>query len=326
MHFFRSTVLIGASVLALSAATAHSQTTDSYPNKPIKIVVPYSPGGFTDILARLMSQKLSEKLSQPVVVENKPGASTIIGAESVARAKPDGYTLLMAVTTTLSTNPHLFSKLPYQVSDFKPVALAGLTPFVLVANPSVPANNVGELIDLAKKEPGKLSAATLGNGSSTHLVLSMLRGATGVDILDVPYKGSSPAMSDLVAGHVDLFFDAITTSLPHIQAGRLKAIAMTSEKRSEAAPSIPTFAEAGTPEMLAYSWYGLLAPAGTPDAITDKLNMAINEALASEEIKEKFRTEGAEAHMISAKAFGELIEAHSKTWGAVIKSLNIRLD
>ena len=326
MNFFPSAVLIGASVLAFTVTTAHSQTAEHYPDKPIKIVVPYSPGGFTDILARLLSQKLSEKLSQPVVVENKPGASTIIGAETVARARPDGYTLLMAVTTTLSTNPHLFSKLPYKVSDFKPVALTGLTPFVLVANPAVPANNVRELIDLAKKEPGKLSAATLGNGSSTHLVLSMLRGATGADILDVPYKGSSPAMSDLVAGHVDLFFDAITTSLPHIQAGRLKAIAMTSEKRSQAAPSIPTFAEAGTPNMLAYSWYGLLAPAGTPDAITDKLNAAVNEALASEEIRKKFLTEGAEARMISATAFGDLIAAHSKTWGAVIKSLGIRLD
>lgn len=326
MILFRRTLLIGAALLAYGTATAHAQAADSYPDRPIKIVVPYAPGGFTDILARQMSQQLSEKLKQPVVVENKPGAGTIIGAEAVARARPDGYTLLMAVTTTLSTNPHLFSKLPYKVSDFKPVALTGLTPFVLVANPSVPADNVSELIELVKKEPGKLSAATLGNGSSTHLVLSMLRGATGADILDVPYKGASPALSDLVAGHVDVFFDAITTSLPHIQAGRLKPIAMTSEKRSEAAPSIPTFREEGTPEMLAYSWYGLLAPAGTPDAITNKLNKAINEALALPGIQQKFRTEGAESRPMSAQAFGELIEEHSRTWGKVIKSLNIRLD
>ncbi|ETF04418.1 ABC transporter substrate-binding protein [Advenella kashmirensis W13003] len=326
MTLFRRTALIGASLLAFGASTAHAQEADTYPNKPIKIVVPYSPGGFTDILARQMSQQLSQKLSQPVVVENKPGAGTIIGAETVARAKPDGYTLLMAVTTTLSSNPHLFSKLPYKVSDFKPIALTGLTPFVLVANPSVPANNVRELIELARKEPGKLSGATLGNGSSTHLVLSMLRGATGADILDVPYKGASPASTDLVAGHVDLFFDAITTSLPHIKEGRLKAIAMTSEKRSEAAPSIPTFREEGVPEMLAYSWYGLLAPAGTPDAITEKLNKVVNEALASPEIQEKFRTEGAESRPMSAKAFGDLIEEHSQIWGKVIKSLNIRLD
>jgi len=326
MTFFERTMLIGATIFALGTGTSHVQAADSYPDRPIKIVVPYSPGGFTDILARQMSKQLSDKFSQPVVVENKPGAGTIIGAEAVARAKPDGYTLLMAVTTTLSSNPHLFSKLPYKISDFKPVALTGLTPFVLVANPSVPANNVRELIELAKKEPGKLSAATLGNGSSTHLVLSMLRGATGAEILDVPYKGASPALSDLVAGHVDLFFDAITTSLPHIQAGRLKPIAITSEKRSEAAPSIPTFREEGTPEMLAYSWYGLLAPAGTSDAITEKLNKAVNEALASPEIQEKFRTEGAESHPMSAKAFGELIEEHSRTWGKVIKDLNIQLD
>ncbi|GAA4416111.1 MFS transporter [Advenella faeciporci] len=326
MKLFRSTILFATSILALAVTPLHAQTTSNYPDKPIKIVVPYAPGGFTDILARLLSQKLSDQLKQPVIVENKPGASTIIGAESVARAKPDGYTLLMAVTTTLSSNPHLFSKLPYKLADFKPVALAGLTPFVLVANPSVPANNVQELVSYAQTHPGKLSTATLGNGSSTHLVLSMFRSATDVNIIDVPYRGASLALSDLVAGHVDLFFDALSTSLPHLQAGRLKAIALASEERQETAPSVPTFHESGTPEMLAYSWYGLLAPAGTPDHIVEILNKTVNEALASPEIQERFRAEGAEARMISSQAFGELIEAHSKTWGDIITALNIKLD
>lgn len=326
MNFFRNTVLFVSTILTLATPPVHAQATSHYPEKPIKIVVPYAPGGFTDNLARLISQKLSEKLSQPVIVENKPGASTIIGAESVARSKPDGYTLLMAVTTTLSSNPHLFSKLPYKVSDFKPVALAGLTPFVLVANPSVPANNVQDLISYAKANPGKLTTATLGNGSSTHLVLSMFRSVANADLIDIPYKGASLALSDVMAGHVDLYFDALSTSLPHINAGRLKAIALASEERQETAASIPTFRESGIPEMLAYSWYGLLAPAGTPDHIIETLNLAVNEALASPEIIKKFQSEGAEARLISALAFGELIENHSKTWGDIITSLNIKLD
>ncbi len=330
MTLSRRTVLAAASILALSATTvttaARAQTASSYPDKPIRIVVPYAPGGYTDILARRISQILAEKLGQPVVVENKPGASTMIGAESVARAAPDGYTLIMAVTTTLSTNPHLFSKLPYKPSDFKPVALAGLTPFVLIANPKVPANDVQELIKLAEADPGKLTSATLGNGSSTHLVLAMLRAATGVNILDVPYKGSALVLTDILAGHVDMYFDALSTSLPHIKSGRIKAIAVTSENRSEAAPSVPTFREAGTPEVVAYIWTGLLAPAGTPDSIVDKLNSVVGEALSTPEVKAKYLEEGTEAPTMSPKEFGDIIDRHSKTWGEIIAPLNIRLD
>lgn len=232
----------------------------------------------------------------------------------------------MAVTTTLSSNPHLFSKLPYKVTDFEPVSLAGLTPFVLVANPSVPADNVQDLIAYAKANPGKLTTATLGNGSSTHLVLSMFRSAAGTELIDVPYKGASLALSDLVAGHVDLFFDALSTSLPHLNSGRLKAIALASEVRQETATAIPTFRESGLPEMQAYSWYGLLAPAGTPEPIIEILNQAVNNALASPDVVERFKSEGAEARIMTASAFGELIEEHSKTWGDIISDLNIKLD
>jgi tripartite-type tricarboxylate transporter receptor subunit TctC len=316
--------------LALGAALAFpavAQTAPaSWPSRPIRIVVPYAPGGFTDVLARLVSPKLSDKLGQPVIVENKPGASTALGAAEVAKAAPDGHTLLMGVTTTLSTNPFLFKKLPYKPADFKPVALTGLTPFVLVAPPSLPASNASELVALAKSKPGALNAATLGPGSSTHLVLAMLRAATGVKIADVPYKGSGPAMTDLLGGQVDLYFDAIPTSLPHIAAGKLKAIAVTSDTRSAAAPSIPTFRESGVPDMVAYSWYGLLAPAGTPDAIVESLNAAVNEALRSPAVQERLAAEGAVAPATSPREFAELIDTHTKTWGRIIAPLHIELD
>ena len=314
--------------LAAAAVPAGAQGASAvvYPSGPVRIVVPYAPGGFTDIVARLVGQKLAERLGQPVVVENRPGASTILGAEAVARAAPDGHTLLMGVTTTLSTNPFLFRKLPYKPADFRPVALTGMTPFVLVAHPRVAADTARELVELAKARPGKLSAATLGPGSSTHLVLAMLRAATGADIADVPYKGSAPAVTDLLAGHVDLYFDAVPTSLPHIRSSRLKAIAITSEARSAAAPAVPTFREAGVPDMVAYSWYGLLAPAGTPDAVVDRLNAAVNEAMRSPAIEEKLAAEGAVAATLSPREFGELIEKHSRTWARIIAPLNLQLD
>ncbi len=305
---------------------AHAQDAAHFPSKPVRIIVPYAPGGFTDIVARLVAQQLTPKLGQPVVVENKPGASTILGAEMVAKSPPDGHTLLMAVTTTLSTNPYMFRKLPYKTSDFVPVALAGLTPFILVAHPSVPANTVPELVALAKAKPGTLNMATLGVGASTQLVSEMLRSAAGVDIKDVPYKGSGPASTDLLAGHVQLYFDAIPTSMPRIRSGNLKGIAVTADKRSAAAPSIPTFAEAGLPQMVAYSWYGLVAPAGTPPAVVQRLNRLTNEVLQMPEVRSKLDENGGSAPQISAQEFGALIESHSKVWEKIIKPLNIQLD
>ena len=320
-----SLILAAAGTLAFASPLVHAQGAGSYPTKPIRIVVPYAAGGFTDIVARLVGQKMSERLGQPVVVDNKPGASTIIGAEAVARAAPDGYTLLMGVTTTLSTNPLLFKKLSYKASDFKPVALAGLTPFVLVANPSVPGS-VREVVDAAKAKPGEMNVATLGIGSSTHLVLAMLRAAAGVDLKDIPYKGSAPAMSDLLAGHVHLYFDAVPTSMPYIRSGQLKGIAITSEERSPAAPSLPTFRESGVPDMVAYSWYGLLAPAGTPDAIVAHLNKAVNEALETPEVKARLAADGGVAPTLSPRQFGDLIDKHTQVWAKIITPLNIQLD
>ncbi len=306
-----------------ATSTARANT---YPSKPIRIIVPYAAGGFTDIVSRLVAQKMSIKLGQPVVVENKAGGSTIIGAETVAKSAPDGYTLLMAVTTTISTNPFLFKKLPYKPSDFVPVALTGLTPFVLSAHPSVPANTLAELLALEKANPGTLNLATLGTGSSTHLVGEMFNSLAGVKLNMIPYKGAGPALNDLMAGHVQLFFDGIATSAPMFRAGKLKGIAITGDSRSQAAPQVPTFAESGLPEMQAASWYGLLAPARTPQAIIDLLNQATNEALQSPDVRARVAQDGASAPILSPQQFGDLIDKHTRTWERIIKPLNISLD
>lgn len=308
------------------AAAALPSLARAYPDRPVRIVVPYAVGGFTDILARIIATRLGEKLGQPVVVENKPGASTMLGADQVAKATPDGHTLLMATTSTLSTNPLLFRKMPFKVADFTPVALAGLTPFVLVAHPSVPASDVKSLVALARAHPGKYNLAMLGTGSSTHLVDEMFRASGRVDIPDVPYKGSGPASADLLAGHVQLSFDAISTALPRIRAGQLKGIGVTSEARLPLAPDLPTFKESGLPQMLAYSWYGLLAPAGTPPAIVDQINRVVNEVLKSHDVNAQLEASGANAPLLNARQFGELIDEHTRVWARVIKPLNIQLD
>jgi tripartite-type tricarboxylate transporter receptor subunit TctC len=313
-------------VMLLSVLFMQDAAAQAYPSKPIRIIVPYAPGGFTDIVARLVARQMTERLGQPVVVENRAGASTIIGAEYVARAAPDGYTLLMAVTTTLSTNPHLFKKLPYKASDFEPIALAGMTPFVMSAHPSVPANNLKELIELDKARPGTLNVATLGAGGSSQLVGAMFSAVTGIKMTEVNYKGAGPALADVVAGHVQFFFDGIATSAPLYRTGQLKGIGITSDTRSPAYPSLPTFVEQGLPNMKAYSWYGLLAPAGTPAPVITLLNSAMNEALQVPDVKARIAADGAQAPIMSPREFGKLIEEHTKVWGNIIKPLNIQLD
>lgn len=310
----------------VAAAAFHGAASAAWPERPVRIVVPYAPGGFTDIVSRIVSTKLSEKLGKPVVVENKPGASTMLGAEVVAHAPADGHTLLMATTSTLSTNPQMFRKMPYKVADFRPVALIGLTPFVLVAHPSVPAGNAAELIAYARANPGKLNFAMLGPGSSTHLVDEMLRSKARVDIRDVSYKGSGPASGDLMAGHVQLNFDAVSTAIPRVRGGQLKGLGITSDKRSPLLPDVPTFRESGLPDMIAYSWYGLVAPAGTPQAVVEQINRTVNEVLGTPEVREQLEANGATAPALDPKQFAELIDEHTRTWERVIEPLNLQLD
>jgi tripartite-type tricarboxylate transporter receptor subunit TctC len=315
-------------LLPLAAATAlvHGTASAGWPERPVRIVVPYAPGGFTDVVARLVGTKLAEKLAQPVIVENKPGASTMLGAEAVTHAPPDGYTLLMATTSTISTNPLMFRKLTYKAADFTPVALTGLTPFVLVAHPSVPTKDAAGLVTYARANPGKLNFAMLGPGSSTHLVDEMLRSAARIDIRDVPYKGSGPASTDLLAGHVQLNFDAVSTAIPRIRGGQLKGLGITSDTRSPLLPDVPTFKESGLPSMVAYSWYGLMAPAGTPRPVVEQLNRAVNEVLKMPEVMAQLAANGASAPALDAKQFGDLIEEHTRTWERIVRPLNLQLE
>ncbi len=312
-------------MLAVSAV-APGIAQAAWPDKPLRVVVPYAAGGFTDILARMLATGMAEKLGQAVIVDKRPGASTMLGADAVAKSPADGHTLLMATTSTLSTNPLMFRKMPFKVSDFRPVALTGLTPFVLVAHPSVPAQDAAELVAHARKNPGKLNFAMLGSGSSTHLMDEMFRRMAGVDIPDVPYKGAGPASNDLLAGHIQLNFDAVATAIPRIQGGKLKALGISSDTRSPLLPSVPTFKESGLPEMVAYSWYGLLAPAGTPAAVVDRLNAVVNQLLNSAEIKERLLANGATAPQLSAAQFGTLIDDHTRHWERIVKPMNLQLD
>jgi tripartite-type tricarboxylate transporter receptor subunit TctC len=312
--------------LAAAAAIVHATPAAAWPERPIRIVVPYAAGGFTDIVARLVGTRLAEKLAQPVIVENKPGASTMLGAEAVAHAPPDGYTLLMATTSTISTNPLLFRKMTYKATDFTPVALTGLTPFVLVAHPSVPVKDATGLVAYARANPGKLNFAMLGPGSSTHLVDEMLRSAARIDIRDVPYKGSGPASTDLLAGHVELNFDAVSTALARIRSGQLKGLGITSDTRSPLLPDVPTFKESGLPQVVAYSWYGLMAPAGTPRPVVEQLNRAVNEVLKLPEVKAQLEANGASAPVLDTKQFADLIDEHTRVWERIVKPLNLQLD
>jgi len=312
-------------LLALCAPAAVLAQAPSWPTKPIKLIVPYPPGGLTDVLARLMSQKASEQLGQSIVVENRPGASTIVGAEVVARSAPDGYTFLMAAATTLTTNPLLFKKLPYKPADFTPVALVGTVPFALVAHPSVPANNLTEFIAYAKANPGQLTFSTVGQGASSHLVGEMFKASTKTNLRDIPYKGSAPALTAVLSGEVNTTFDGITNYLPHTRSGKLKVLAVFSEQRLAVAESAPTMVESGYPDAVAYSWFGVVAPAGTPDAIVNRMNQAINASLQAPELSEKLRNDVLSAPILSPQGYGDFMRKQAQIWEKVITPLKLEL-
>ncbi len=313
--------------LSLAAVVAPlAQAADPWPTKPIKLVVPYTPGGLTDVLARLIAQKAGTHLGQPVVVENKPGASTIIGAEYVAKSAPDGYTLLMPGTTTLTTNPLLLKKLPYKASDFAPVALVGVVPYIAVAHPSVPASNVQELVAYAKANPGKLTYSTSGQGTSSHLVGELFAAATGAKLTDIPYKGTAPALTAVLSGEVSMTFDGVTLYIPHVKAGKLKAIALTGERRLPALDSVPTLVESGYKDAVATAWFGIAAPAATPRPVIQRLNEAVQRAMAEPDVVAKLRELNAYVEPRSAEAFGELLQREAALWGRIIAPLNLKTD
>src|SRR5690349_16193537 len=260
----------------------------TYPAKPVTWIVPFPPGGGTDISARTVAAKLTEKWKQSVVIENRAGAAGIIGADAVAKARPDGYTLLIVNVGITSINPDLYPKLPYNPDTaFTPISLLCELPFVLMASPSLPANTVKELVAYAKANPGKVTFASSGQGGSPHLTAEIFQIASGTRLTHVPYKGGGPAMTDLMAGHVDLLFASVLEGSGHIKAGKLKGLAVTHAKRSPALPDVPTLAEAGVKDAESGSWIALLAPAGTPQAIVDKVGADIKEAVAAPEVREK---------------------------------------
>ncbi len=311
----------------LFAAFAVGASAQTYPTKPIRIVVPFPAGGTTDVLARAAAQKLTEALGQAAVVDNRPGAGGNIGAELVAKSPPDGYTLLMGTVGTHAINPSLYPKMPYDhVRDFVPIILVAGVPNVLVINPSLPVNSVQELIAYTKANPGKLNFASSGNGTSIHLSAELFKTMAGVQMAHIPYKGSAPALQDLVGGQVQLMFDNLPSALALIKAGRLKALAVTSKERAAVLPDVPTIAESGLPGFEASSWFGLLAPAGTPQPVIAKLNAEIAKWLATPEAKEKLLAQGAIVAGGTPEDFARHIAAETGKWQKVVKESGAKID
>jgi tripartite-type tricarboxylate transporter receptor subunit TctC len=316
-----------AAVAAMALAAPAGAADDDYPNHPVKIIVPFAPGGSTDVVARILADKLATELKQNFIVDNRAGASGNIGADVVAKAPADGYTLLMGTTGVLSINGHLFKPLAFDpAKDFAPVSYTSLITNVLVVNPDVPARTVPELIRLAKGRPGSLTFASSGAGSSTHLSGELFKALTGVDILHVPYRGSSQALIDVMAGQVTMLFDNAPSSLPYVQQGKLRALAVTSTRRLPNLPDIPTLEETGVSGYESLSWSGIVAPAGTPRAIVTKLNAAIERILKTEDVRRRFADMGVEPVGGTPEDFAAHIRAESEKWGKLIRSANITVS
>jgi len=310
----------------LLAAVATSAFAQGYPSKPAKVIVPYPPGGPTDIVARVVSQKLSDQMGQQFIVENRPGAGGNIGAEAVAKGPADGYTLLVA-TTAHAINPSLFKSLGYNLTkDFAPVSQLTSGPLVIVAHPSLPAKNVQDLIALGKAKPGTLNYASSGNGQSTHLSAELFATMSGIKMNHIPYKGSAPALTDVMGGQASLMFDTMLSAMPHVKNGKLKAIAVTSAARSPAAPDVPTVAESGLPGYEAIAWNGLLVPAGTPTDVVAKLNAELKKALDAPEVKDRFSAQGFGAAWNTREAFAKFIQSELDKWAKVVKVSGATLD
>jgi tripartite-type tricarboxylate transporter receptor subunit TctC len=315
-----------AGALTLAAPQAQAQG-PSYPKQPITLVVPFVAGGPTDGMARVLAQKLGERLGQQVIVDNKGGAGGNIAAEFVAKAPADGYTLFFGTTGTMAINPSLYAKLRYDpLKDFAPVSLMATTMNVLVVNPQVPARNLAELIKLAKAKPGELTFGSAGNGSSNHLSGELLRSTAGIQINHIPYKGSAPALVDLLGGRLTMMFDTIAQETQNISGGKVRALAVTGPKRSPLLPDVPTAQEAGLKDFDVTIWYGVLAPAATPAPVVDRLNREIVAIMSTDDMKQLMQSEGAEAHPTSPAEFAALIRRDLAKWAPVVKGSGARID
>jgi tripartite-type tricarboxylate transporter receptor subunit TctC len=322
--------LLVAVVTLSGAAGAQPTSTGSgqaYPSKPIRFVVPYPAGGPLDTVARLLGQKVAESAGQPVVIDNKPGAGGNIGADSVAKSAPDGYTILMGAVATHAINPTLYASMPYDaIRDFAPVTQVASTPNVLVVNPSVPAASVRDFIAYAKANPGKLNFGSGSTGSAGHLAGELFKTMAGVDMTHVPYKGAAPAMNDLIGGQIQLMFDNLASSLAQVRAGRIKALAVTTSKRSALAPELPTIAESGLPGFDISTWFGIFVPANTPREAVDRLHAEFTRALAAPDVREKMLNLGAEPVGSRPEEFAAYIRSESDKYARVIKASGAKAD
>lgn len=319
----RTLLALAAAAQALAFAPAQAQ---DYPNRPIKIIVPFPAGQASDSIARLVGEQLGKSLGQPVVVDNKPGAGGNIGTDAGAKAPADGYTLTMA-TAALPISKSVYPKLPFDPEkDFAPITLMTITPLVLVARPSLPVDSVANLVEAARKAPGKITFASSGIGTSHQLSGELLKALANIDLLHVPYKGSAPAHVDLMGGTVDIMFDNIVPVTPHIKSGKLKALAVTTKMRAPTLPDVPTMAEAGYPNFEAVAWFGLLAPAGTPPAIVERLSKEVNAILKTPELTARLAGMGAIVQGTQPAEFGRFMSAEVKKWAPVTARAQIRME
>lgn len=317
------TTLAAASLLLPRFAHA----ADDWPSRPVTIVVPFAPGGATDIVARLVAEELRQKFGQPFLVENKTGAAGNIGVEAVIKAKPDGYTLLQATMGSLTTNPHLYTDAKFNVQkDLVPISLTFKVDHILVVNPKVPAKTVAELVAYAKANPDKLTYGSAGVGSSVQMFAVLLEMRTGVKLRHIPYKGSAPALTDVVAGHIDMLMDSVPTSLPQIEAGNTRPLAITSGTRNKRVANVPTMQEAGVPDYDTAAWGSLMAPAGTPPDIVAKLSAAIQEAYKKPQVQKEFADRGVEAVASTPEQLAALIKRDTELWGQVVKAGKVTLN
>ena len=312
--------VMGVSALALNEVSAQN----GYPARPIRLIVPSAAGGGTDFTARTIGQKLTESIGQTVIVDNRAGAAGNIGVEIAAKASPDGYTLVMPITS-FPINPHLYSKLPFDtLKDFAPVVMASSAPLFLVVNPSVPAKSVSELVAVAKSRPGELNYANSGNGTTAHLAGELFKKMAGISLVSVPYKGGGPAVIDLIAGRVQIYFSTIPAALAHVQAGKLRGIAVTTTKRVNLIPDVPTAAESGLPGFDVVGWFGIFTPAGTPRPIIAKLNKEVNQVLSLAETQQRFASQGLIPGGGTPEELGKFLRAEMAKWGALIKEAGIQ--
>jgi tripartite-type tricarboxylate transporter receptor subunit TctC len=310
--------------LALAAGVVQAQT---YPSKPVRVIVPFPPGGTTDIVARLVADQLAATLGQPAVVENRAGAGGSVGATEIARAAPDGYTLGLATVSTHGVNPAINPKLPYDpLRDFTPISNLATVPNVVSAHPSTGINDLKGLIEKAKASPGKITYASAGMGSLSHMLGELFKSSTSTDLLHVPYKGSGPALNDTLGGQVSIFFDNLSSSLPHIQSGKLRALAVSSPARLDVLPNVPTFAEAGVPQLNDPSWFGLIGPSNLPQPVLAKVHEAVTKALASSEVRERMRQAGAVAAGNSPQQFAAQIRTELERHKRVAAERGIRIE